>query len=198
MRVIKVTERMMDSCPQERMLSWELVESHLDRSYGLFSVAVNRCRSPRTGNVHEFQVLRSPDWVAVVALTPDNKMVMVRQFRHGTRELSLETPGGLVKSGQSPEQSGREELEEETGYRASTLELLGWMHPMPALFTNRFYVYLARDCQPTGRRNPDETEEVETVLLPVQEIRDYVRSGKITCGVMIAALHLFFDHEDER
>jgi len=188
----------MDAGPETSKLSWELVESHEDRSYGLFSVSINRCRSPRTGNVHEFQVLRSPDWVAVVALTSDDKMVMVRQFRHGTRELSLEPPGGLVKGGKTPEQSGLEELEEETGYRASSLELLGWMHPMPALFTNRLYVYLARDCQPTGRLDPDETEEVETVLVPVQEVREYVRSGKIRCGVMIAALHLFFDREGAR
>jgi len=185
----------MDSGPQGRSLFWELVESRLDRSYRLFSVAINACRSPRTGHVHEFQVLQSPDWVAVVALTPDERMIMVRQFRHGTGELSLEPPGGLVKDGQTPEQSGREELEEETGYRPSSMELLGWMHPMPALFTNRFYVYLAMDCKPTGRLNPDETEEVETVLMPVAQVREYIRSGAITCGVMIAALHLFFERD---
>ena len=187
----------MDKGTETRRLSWELVDSREDKEYGLFSVHIHKNKSPRTGQIHEFQVLESPDWAAVVAVTPDNQVVMVKQFRHGTGELSLEPPGGLVKDGQAPEQSAREELEEETGYRADTLEFLGWMHPMPAIFTNRFYVYLARNATPTGHLNPDETEEIETVLVPLDQIRDYIRSGKITCSVMIAALYLFLDLENK-
>ncbi|MDQ7785439.1 MAG: NUDIX hydrolase [Desulfomonilaceae bacterium] len=179
---------------EPRNLRWELIDTREDRSYSLFSVSINRNRSPRTGQVHEFQVLNSPDWVAVVAVTPDNNLVMVRQYRHGTGELSLEPPGGLVKEGRTAEQSGREELEEETGYQADSLELLGWMHPMPALFTNRFYVFLARNAVPTGKLDPDETEEVETILVPLEEIREYIKTGRIRCAVMIAALHLFLEH----
>jgi ADP-ribose diphosphatase len=174
-------------------LLWELVESRDDRDYRLFSVTINRNRSPRTGKIHEFQVLKSPDWVAVVAMTPRDELIMVRQYRHGTEELSLEPPGGLVKEGQDPEQSAREELEEETGYQAPVMEPLGWMHPMPALFTNRLHVFMARNATPTGSKHPDETEEIETVLVPLEHVRDYIRSGKITASVMIAALHLFLD-----
>ncbi len=186
----------MDEAPEARCLSWELVDSSEDRKYGLFSVNIHKSRSPRTGQIHEFQVLESPDWVAVIAVTLDNQVVMVRQFRHGTGELSLEPPGGLVKEGQAPEQSAREELEEETGYQVAALELLGWMHPMPAIFTNRFHVYLARNATPTGRLNPDETEEIETILVPLDEIRDYIKSGRISCSVQIAALYLFLDLEN--
>ncbi len=118
---------------------------------------------------------------------------MVRQYRHGTEELSLEPPGGLVKDGQSPEQSAMEELEEETGYRAEAFHLLGWMHPMPAILTNRFYVYLAENVTPTGVLNPEETEEIETILVPVSQLNEYIRTGKITCSVMIAALHLYLN-----
>ena len=183
----------MDSGRKRQDLSWEPVDSREDRSYKLFSVHLNRNRSPRTGEVHEFQVLKSPDWVAVIPVTPSNELVMVRQYRHGSGELSLEPPGGLVKDGQSPEQSAGEELEEETGYRAPAFQLLGWMHPMPAIFTNRFYVYLAEEATPTGLLNPDETEEIETVLVPVSQLDEYIRTGKITCSVMIAALHLYLN-----
>ena len=186
-------ERTMDSDYKQPNLTWTVLDSRVDRQYNLFSVQINRSRSPGNGKVYEFQVLNSPDWVCVIPLTPDNEVVMVRQYRHGAGELTLEPPGGLVKDGQSPEQSGREELEEETGYTAGELELLGWMNPMPALFTNRFYVFVARDVRPAGRLNPDETEEVETVLVPAREVRNYVRSGRIRNSVMIAALHLFFD-----
>lgn len=172
-------------------LTWERLERREDRGYALFSVVIDKSRSPRTGRVHEFQVLNSEDWVAVIPVTPDKKVILVRQYRHGSGELSLEPPGGLVKKGSSPEESAREELEEETGYEAGHWELLGWMYPMPALFTNRFYVYLATEATPTGRTNPDETEEVETVLVPVDRIREYIKDGEITSAVMIAALNLF-------
>ncbi len=184
----------MDSGREVRDLSWELMESTQDRDYGLFAVFRNKNKSPRTGQIHEFQVLKSPDWVAVLAVTPGNELVMVRQYRHGTGQLSLEPPGGLVKEGQTPEQSASEELEEETGYRAEKFQSLGWMHPMPALFTNRFYVYLAENVTPTGKLNPDETEEIETILVPVSQVRDHIRQGKITCSVMIAAIYLFLDY----
>ncbi len=185
----------MESQPADHSLHWETVETREDRKYGLFSVHIQKNRSPRTGQIHEFQVLDCPDWVAVVAVTPNQELVMVKQHRHGTGELSLEPPGGLIKEGQSPEQSGREELEEETGYTAQSFELLGWMHPMPAIFTNKFYVFLARDATPTGHLHPDETEEIETVLIPAQQVREYIRSGKITCSVMISALYLYLDRE---
>lgn len=180
----------------ERRLVWQLLESREDRRYGLFSVRINRNRSPRTGKVHEFQVLDSPDWVAVIPVTPADEVVLVRQYRHGTARLSLEPPGGLVKHGNAPEQSAREELEEETGYQAPTFELLGAMDPMPALFTNRYYVFLARDAVPTGCINPDDTEDVETVLVPASHIREMIRTGEISSSVMIAALHLFLDHRE--
>jgi len=127
----------MESGSADRNLSWELIDTRLDRAYALFSVAINRSRSPRTGEVHEFQVLHSPDWVAVVALTHQNEIVLVQQYRHGTGEISLEPPGGLVKEGQNPEESAREELEEETGFRAGSWELLGWMYPVPAILSCR-------------------------------------------------------------
>ncbi len=186
----------MEKGLQYHNLHWDVIDTHEDRSYGLFSVRINRSRSPRTGNIHEFQVLTSPDWVSVIPVTPDDQVVMVRQYRHGTARLSLEPPGGLVKNGQTPEQSGRDELEEETGYRAGEMRLLAKMESMPALFTNDFYVYLAPNVTLTGAPNPDETEELETVLVPVRDLRDYIRSGKITSSVMIAALYLFLDERE--
>ncbi len=186
----------MGSDPKSPNLHWELLDSSEDRRYGLFSVRINRNRSPRTGKVHQFQVLTSPDWVTVVPVTPDNKVIMVRQYRHGTGGLSLEPPGGLTKAGRTPERSAREELEEETGYRAQEWELLGRMDAMPALFTNSFYVYMATNATPTGNLNPDETEDLETVLVPLHEVRRYIRDGKITSSMMIAALYLFLDRRE--
>lgn len=181
--------------PNER-LCWDLLNVREDREYNLFSVEINTCRSPRTGLPHQFQVLRSTDWVAVIAITKEKEVVLVNQFRHGIRDLSLELPGGLVKPGQTPLKSAAEELEEETGFTAPEMKLLGSMYPFPAIFTNSFYVYLAENAEPSGKIHPDETEEIETVLAPVGELRNFIRDGKINCGIMIAAigfLDLFSD-----
>ncbi|MCL5124096.1 MAG: NUDIX hydrolase [Deltaproteobacteria bacterium] len=172
-------------------LYWDLLSSRGDRDYNLFSVEINTCRSPRTGLTHDFQILKSPDWVAVVALTEKKEVILVNQFRHGTRELSLELPGGLVKEGQSPIKSASEELMEETGFVAPSLKLVGWTHPLPALFNNKFYVYMAENAVYTGELNPDETEELETVLAPLKELKNFIREGKINCGIMIAAISMF-------
>lgn len=185
----------MNRRPGEK-LYWDLLNVKEDRTYNLFSVEINTCRSPRTGLSHEFQVLRSTDWVAVAAVTKKKEIVLVNQYRHGTRNLSLELPGGLVKPGQTPEKSAGEELEEETGFIAPEMKLLGSMYPFPAILTNRFHVYLAENAEPAGKMNPDETEALETVLLPLSELKDFIRDGKIECGIMIAAigfLDLFSD-----
>ncbi len=173
-------------------LYWDLLSTREDSQYHLFSVEINTCRSPRTGKPHEFQVLKSTDWVAVIALTEKREVVLVNQFRHGTRELSLELPGGLVKQGQSPAQSAAEELMEETGFTAPHFKLIGWNHPFPAILTNKFHVYLAENAVPTGKLNPDETEELETIMVPLDDLKDYVRKEKITCGIMIAAIGMFY------
>jgi ADP-ribose pyrophosphatase len=175
--------------PNERLI-WDLLNVREDKEYNLFSVEINTCRSPRTGAPHQFQVLRSVDWVAVIAITKEKEVVLVNQFRHGIRDLSLELPGGLVKPGQAPIRSAAEELEEETGFTAPAMKLLGSMYPFPAIFTNRFYVYLAENAEPAGNIHPDETEEIETVLAPVGELRNFIRDGKINCGIMIAAIGL--------
>ncbi|MFH0960932.1 MAG: NUDIX hydrolase, partial [Pseudomonadota bacterium] len=172
----------------DKQLSWELLNVREDRKYNLFSVEINTCASPRTGLPHQFQVLRSVDWVAVLAVTKEKEVVLVNQFRHGIRDLSLELPGGLVKPGQTPQQSAAEELEEETGFTAPEMKLLGSMYPFPAIFSNRFHVYLAENAEPKGKMHPDETEELETVLAPASELKNFIRDGKINCGIMIAAI----------
>ncbi len=179
-------------------LMWELVDSTVDRQYNLFSLRINKNKSPRTGKIHEFQVLESPDWVAVLALTPDRELILVNQYRHGTARLSLEPPGGLVKRGQTPEQSAREELEEETGYVAQEMKLLASVYPVPAILSNRFHVFVAENAESKGFRNPDETEDLETMLVPINRVKSMIKSGQIDCGVMIAAFQFLWDYLEDR
>jgi len=171
---------------------WSIVKSSRDKSYRVFSLRTDRARSPRTGMDHDFFVLESSSWVNIIPITGENQVVMVRQYRHGTREVTLEIPGGLVEDSDTPEQAAARELREETGYEAGSLVSLGSVHPNPAIQNNRCYTFLAQDVAPAGDQQQDEKEDIEVVIVPLLRIPSLIRKGDITHSLVIAAFYRFF------
>ncbi|MDD5168002.1 MAG: NUDIX hydrolase [Syntrophales bacterium] len=174
---------------------WEIISSVLDKSYRIFSLRTDRARSPRTGEAYDFFVIESSTWVNIIPLTPDEKVVMVRQYRHGIRDITLEIPGGLVEAVDTPEEAAFRELREETGYETSSMTSLGFVHPNPAIQNNLCYTYLARDAYPAGTQEQDEKEDIGIELIPLKDIPDLIRMGTISHALVIAAFHkleLFF------
>src|SRR4030043_2150070 len=115
---------------------WKCIRSNTPQSFRVFSVRTDRAVSPRTGNEHDFHIIESRDWINIIPVTKDNQVVMVKQYRHGSREVTLEIPGGLVDPGDTPEKAAARELLEETGYQAEELMKIGSVNPNPALFNN--------------------------------------------------------------
>jgi ADP-ribose pyrophosphatase len=144
-------------------------------------------RSRGTEPAHEFVILHSPDWVNVVPLTEDGQVVLIRQWRHGTGEETLEIPGGLIDPGETPMVAGARELTEETGYQAERLEPLGWVHPNPALFGNRCYTCLALGCRVVGPPCPEDTEQIQVELQPLAQVPELIRRGDISHSLVVAA-----------
>src|SRR5262245_46105319 len=101
----------------------------------LFRLRRERFRSVRSGKAHDYFVAELADGVHVIAVTPDDRMVLVSQFRAGSRRDSLETPGGLLEPGEDPGVAGARELLEETGYAGDAPESLGILRPNPALLS---------------------------------------------------------------
>jgi len=181
---------------------WPLVRSTPDKSYRVFSVRTDTARSPRTGKEHDFYVIESVDWVSVIPLTLDNNnepsVVMVRQYRHGTRQISLEVPGGLVNPRDTPMDTARKELLEETGYQAEEITLIGTAHPQPAVLNNRHLTFLATNVQKKAALNLDEGEDIEVVLIPLSEIPRLIREGEITNAMVILAFYWYFmEHQPD-
>ncbi|MBW1781240.1 MAG: NUDIX hydrolase [Deltaproteobacteria bacterium] len=171
---------------------WKIVSSTRDRSYRVFSLRTDRAVSPRTGKTHRFFILESSSWVNVIPLTREQDVVMVRQYRHGTQDVTLEIPGGLVEDSDTPEAAAKRELFEETGYRAADTVFLGAVHPNPAIQNNQCYTFLARDVFPVGGQHQDEREDIEVLLRPLSAIPRLIREGEITHSLVLAAFYRFF------
>jgi len=172
--------------------AWEILSTDYDRSFRVFRLRTDRARSPRTGKDHRFFVLESPTWVNVIPLTPEGNVVLVRQYRHGTREVTLEIPGGVAEEGDTPEGAARRELREETGWREENLISLGYVTPNPAIQNNRCYTFLADGVVPAGDQEQDDKEDIEVVLRPLAEIPRMIREGEIHHSLVIAAFYRLF------
>ncbi len=170
---------------------WTMLESEAIQDCRVFSVRRIRARSPRTGDAHDFYAIDSSDWVNVVAITPDDCVVMVRQYRHGAARITLETPGGLIDPGETPAQAAARELLEETGYAAAELVPLGGVNPNPALFSNRLHGFLARGAQRVHAVRNESTEETHVELVPLEKLREEVRAGRVDHALVIAVAYLF-------
>jgi len=169
---------------------WEELASKRLHTCRVFDVHELAVRSPRTGEPHTFYRLGAPAWVNVIPLTSEHRVVMVHQFRHGSRDLTLETPGGMVDPGESPAEAAARELLEETGYRAETLIALGSVSPNPALFDNRLHVFLAPEARRVASVENDSTEDTAVELVPIAALRRQLADGRIDHALVVAALYL--------
>jgi ADP-ribose pyrophosphatase len=172
--------------------SWAIIDSTQDRSYRVFSLRTDRALSPRTGRPYDFFILESSPWVNVIPLTPELQVVMIQQYRHGIRELTLEIPGGLVEPEDTPEGAAGRELREETGYRSDEIIDLGYVHPNPAIQSNLCHTFLAKNVVPAGDQAMDEKEDIEVVLHPLEEIPRLICGGFITHSLVIVAFYRYF------
>jgi ADP-ribose diphosphatase len=171
---------------------WKKIRSKLLGDFRIFKLRSDVSLSPRTGKEHDFFVLDSVDWVNVIAITPDQKLVMVEQFRHGSNTVELEIPGGMMDPGESnPVTTAIRELREETGYEGEDARLLGIIWSNPAILSNRTYTVLIENCQLRHNVAWDHSEELVTRLVPVSEISKLVADEKIGHSLVVVALYHF-------
>lgn len=169
--------------------SWPVKSSEPKLDCRVFKVRKDVVVNPRNLSLHEMFVLEQPDWVNIIPLTPDEQVILIEQWRHGTRSVHLETPGGLMEPNETPTECARRELLEETGYEAGELRLLGVVHPNPAIQANRQYYVLATHCRKVAGLKLDHAEDIAVQLAPLSAIPRMIRDGKITHGIVIGGFY---------
>lgn len=167
-------------------LAWRREGSERLADCRVFQVRRDTSRSPRDGGAHDFYVIEAPDWINVIPLTADERVVMIEQFRHGTSEVTLEIPGGMVDPGETPRETAAREMLEETGYAARELVALGSLHPNPAIQNNRIHTFLARDAEFRVAPVFDGTEQTVVRLVPLARVPSLIADGTITHSLVVA------------
>ncbi len=176
----------------EPLEPWEQLREEPLVRYKAFDVRRSWRRSPRTGAEIGFFLIDTWNWVNIVAITEQDEILLVRQYRHGTQEFTIEVPGGLLDPGEDdPIQAAARELREETGYKHGELRLLGVTRPNPAIFSNKLSTYLATDCVLDGELAMDAGEDIEVIHVPITELDEMLCRGEIDHSLVLASLHLF-------
>jgi ADP-ribose pyrophosphatase len=150
-------------------------------------------KNPRNGYTLKTTVVEAPDWINVVALTPENKLVVVRQYRFGSGRVTTEIPAGLPEAGESIREAAARELREETGYTSQEWEYLGWVDSNPAFLNNRSHHLLARNARKTHPTELDEGENLTAEELSLEELREEIQAGSFRHSLAICALAHVFD-----
>lgn len=171
---------------------WKRLDTEMVYTCRIFSLRRDRSVSPRTGSEHDFFILDACDWVNILPLTRDGRVVMVRQYRHGVGDFTLEIPGGMVDDEDpSPLIAARREMVEETGWDSENVIELGAVHPNPAIQGNLLHTFAALNVEDLHETHFDTTEETEVELVPLEDVPGLVASGVISHALVVSAFYLF-------
>ncbi len=170
---------------------WRVTESRSILRDRWIDVRAETCVTASGAIVAPYYLLRPADWVHVLALDAAERVVMVRQYRHGLGRDSLEAPGGVIDPGDgSPEIAARRELLEETGYACGALMPAGCFSPNPANHTNTVHIFAARDAALVQAPQREVGESMRTELVAVTDLRRLALAGGLVHGLQIAAVML--------
>ncbi|OGV36215.1 MAG: hypothetical protein A2020_12505 [Lentisphaerae bacterium GWF2_45_14] len=170
--------------------AWKRIDKEIVFETPVFNLFREKSRSLRTGAENDFYYFACVDWVNVAAITPDKHLVMIRQFRHGSERWEMEIPGGGIdRSDSNPVEGGVRELFEETGYRGSNARIIGKVCPNPALQGNFCYTVMIENAVKVSEPEMEATEDIETTLIPLAELRNMIKEGIVTHGLVLNALH---------
>ena len=170
---------------------WVTTNDRVEYTTNIFKVLKRGMKLESENLEAEFAILDCPDWINVVALTPENEIVLVEQHRYGIEKPTLELAGGVCDPGEEPLETSQRELLEETGYSSEEWIYLGNVSANPAMQNNYVHTYLALNCKETHDQELDGNERINVHVMPVVKFLDMVGRGEIEHALVVAAVAKF-------
>jgi ADP-ribose diphosphatase len=164
---------------------WKVLET----TYLHPNIRVDTCELSN-GQIITPHLLDYDDEIMIFALTKQQEVVLIKQYRHGVQKAIVELPGGSVDKGESPLEAAKRELMEETGYASDRWIEVGLGSPNPAIYTNRIYSFFAMDAEQLGKQSADDAEVVEVLLMPLDEVISLARNGDWVHSLNLSTLFL--------
>ena len=172
------------------MKPWKLLDSEFLVNAPWLKVAKKKCELPNGKVIDDFYTLWQPDWVMILARTQDGRWVMTKQYRHGTQEITLEFPAGIIDKGEAPKEAAIRELQEECGFcldeRGVPITYLGSFSVNPDRHRGRFHVVFIDGVKRLGNTHFDDTEDIETLTLTDEELQAKIADGTFNHPLQIA------------
>ena len=192
----KSTNTSVESCRQETagkdVGKWTVLESEYLIRRPWLTARRDKVQLPNGVINPEYYVLEYPDWVNIIAITEDGRMIFERQYRHGRGEVGYEIPAGVCEPGETPEEAARRELLEETGFGGGTWHLNMVAAPNPSTSTNLCYSFIATGVSRLSDQHLEATEDIEVHLLYEDEVLRLMREGQIIQAPMLCSLWKYF------
>jgi len=173
-------------------MNWKILSSTYIHRRPWATLRCDRCEMPDGKIVPDYYVLEYPNWVNVVAVTEDNKLLIVKQYRHAAGIVSTEIPGGVIDADEQPIDAARRELLEETGYHFDDIELMATVYPNPATANNVTHLFLARGGKKVAEQKLDETEQLTVHELSIPEVKQLLLENKIEQSLHCTTLFYAF------
>ncbi len=174
-----------------KLEEWKRIDSEEIADCRVFKIRKDFCVNSETEKEASFFVIENPDWVNIIALTKDERVVLIEQYRQGSGEITLEIPGGMIDEGEDPKFCAERELLEETGFVAKEMIYLGKSRPNPAIQSNWIYHFFAKNCEKTSETNFDEHESIESQLVDLSKINSLIEAEKITHSLVLNGFYRF-------
>ena len=172
-------------------MKWTIIKQEYLIKTKWLTLRKDHVKMPSGVEMNDYYVLEYPDWINVIAITKEGKFVVERQYRHGTQTIDFELCAGTIEKGETPVEAAKRELLEETGYAGGEWVLYCITAPNTSAMTNLNYSFIATGVEFSGKRNLEQTEDIEIHLISYEELKELVKGGEIIQGQMLAPLWKF-------